>query len=133
MSPNHRGTIVLVDDDRDFLELYRRVLEARGFSTACFSDPQAALDAMGKSRPDLVISDLMMKELDSGFSLARAVKSDPRLSSVPVIIVTAVGSQKGFDFKPRSPEDLAAMNADAFFDKPVSPEALVARVEELLK
>jgi len=133
MSPKPQGTIVLVDDDRDFLELYRRVLESRGYATACFSDPQTALDAMGKSRPDLVISDLMMKELDSGFSLARAVKSNPRLALVPVIIVTAVGSQKGFDFRPRSPEDLAAMNADAFFDKPVSPDALVAKVEELLK
>jgi CheY-like chemotaxis protein len=126
------GTIVLVDDDRDFLELNRSVLESRGYSTVCFTDPQTALEEMEKSAPLLVISDLMMNALDSGFSLARAVKSNPRLAGVPVIIVTAVGSQKGFDFRPRSPGDLAAMNADAFFDKPVSPDALVAKVEELL-
>jgi hypothetical protein len=43
-----------------------------------------------------------------------------------------VASQKGFDFRPRSPADLAAMHADAFFDKPVDPAALLAKVEELL-
>jgi len=42
-----------------------------------------------------------------------------------------VASQKGFDFRPRSAEDLAAMNADAFFDKPVPPEPFLARVKEL--
>jgi CheY-like chemotaxis protein len=132
MKTPRQGTIVLVDDDSDFLEMNRSVLESRGYATASFSDPQAALDAMETMSPLLVISDLMMKALDSGFSLARAVKSNPRLSRVPVIIVTAVGSRMGFDFRPRTPEDLAAMNADAFFDKPVSPAALLAKVEELL-
>jgi CheY-like chemotaxis protein len=126
------GAIFLVDDDPDFLELNRRVLESGGFGTACYSDPQSALEAMGKTKPLLVISDLMMKALDSGFTLARTIKSNPELSAVPVIIVTAVSSQKGFDFKPRSREDLAAMGADAYFDKPVSPEALIAKVKELL-
>jgi hypothetical protein len=43
-----------------------------------------------------------------------------------------VASQKGFDFRPRTAADLAAMNAEAFFDKPVSPQAFLARVKELL-
>jgi CheY-like chemotaxis protein len=132
MSRARRGTIVLVDDDSDFLEVYRSVLESRGYATASFLDPQSALDAMENFIPILVISDLMMKALDSGFSLARAIKSNTRLASVPVIIVTAVGSRKGFDFRPHTPEDLAAMHADAYFDKPVAPDALVAKVEELL-
>jgi CheY-like chemotaxis protein len=80
-----------------------------------------------------VVTDLMMKALDSGFSFARTLKSDPRFATIPVVIVTAVSSQKGFDFHPKSPADLKAMNADAFFDKPVSPEALLAKVKELLK
>ena len=99
MKPPRPGTVVLVDDDRDFLEMNRSVLESRGYATASFSDPQAALDAMETMTPLLVISDLMMKALDSGFSLARTVKSNPRLSRVPVIIVTAVGSRMGFDFR----------------------------------
>jgi CheY-like chemotaxis protein len=72
----------------------------------------------------------MMKALDSGFTLAREVKS--RWARVPVILVTAAASQRGFDFSPRGSEDLAAMNADAFFDKPVAPDQLIAKVRDLL-
>ena len=124
--------IMLVDDDRDFLEINRGLLEARGYRVICFSDPDEALSAVKRERPDLLVTDLMMKNLDSGFSLARAIKSEPALAGIPVILVTAVASQRGFDFNPRTREELAAMNAEAFFDKPVSPEALVAKVEELL-
>jgi CheY-like chemotaxis protein len=124
--------ILLVDDDQDFLEQNRGLLEGRGYRVACFSDPGQALASLRRERPDLVVTDLMMKNLDSGFSLARAIKSEAGLSAIPVILVTAVASQRGFDFNPRTREELAAMNADAFFDKPVSPVALMAKVEELL-
>jgi CheY-like chemotaxis protein len=122
--------ILLVDDDRDFLEQNRGVLAAAGYRVSCFSDPQEALRAAEGEPPDLVISDLMMKALDSGFSLARELKS--RWAGIPVILVTAAASQRGFNFSPRGREDLAAMNAEAFFDKPVDPSALIAKVKELL-
>ena len=51
---------------------------------------------------------------------------------MPVILVTAVSVQRGFDFRPRGAADLAAMHADAYFDKPVDPAALTAKVAELL-
>ena len=123
-------SILLVDDDRDFLEMNRGVLEARGYRVRCASDPASALVAADAERPDLVVTDLMMDRLDAGFSLARAVKE--RHPGVPVILVTAVAVQRGFDFRPRSAPDLAAMHADAYFDKPVDPAALTAKVAELL-
>jgi CheY-like chemotaxis protein len=128
------ATIVVVDDDRDFLELERSILVSAGYGVACYDDPQAALAAMAApgGKPSLVITDLMMKALDAGFTFAKAVKGDPRFAEVPVIIVSAVASQKGFDFRPASAEDLAAMHANAFFDKPVAPAALLAKVKELL-
>jgi two-component system alkaline phosphatase synthesis response regulator PhoP len=122
--------ILLVDDDRDFLEQNRGVLAASGYRVSCFSNPQEALQAAEREPPDLVVSDLMMKALDSGFTLAREVKS--RWARVPVILVTAAASQRGFNFSPRGPEDLTAMNADAFFDKPVAPDQLIAKVRDLL-
>jgi CheY-like chemotaxis protein len=130
--PPLRGPILLVDDDPDFLEMNRSILSARGYAVVCRSDPRTALADMAALGPVLVITDLMMSSLDSGFTLARSIKEDSRFAGVPVIIVTAVASQKGFDFHPHTPADLAAMHADAFFDKPVDPAALVARVEELL-
>ena len=143
-----RGALILLlDDDADFLDLERRIFEARGYQVACHSQPRTALAALGAalsgtgsrgsglpgSRRILVVCDLMMTALDSGFSFARTVKTDPRFAAVPVIIVSAISSQKGFDFHPRTAEDLAAMHADAFFDKPVSPQALLAKAEELLR
>ena len=122
--------ILLVDDDRDFLEQNRGVLAAAGYRVSCFSDPQEALAAAEGEPPDLLVSDLMMKALDSGFTLARAIKG--RFPGVPVILVTAASSQRGFNFSPRGPEDLAAMNAEAFFDKPVAPDQLIAKVRDLL-
>jgi CheY-like chemotaxis protein len=129
---NLAGPVLLVDDDPDFLEMNRSILASRGFPVATRSDPRTALADLEVLAPVLVVTDLMMSALDSGFTLARAIKTDPRFSRIPVIIVTAASSQKGFDFRPRTPQDLAAMHADAYFDKPVSPEALIAKVEELL-
>ena len=126
--------IVIVDDDRDFLELQERMLSSQGYRVSSFSSPDAALAALRTDAdlPGLLVTDLMMSALDSGFSLAHAMKADPRLARIPVIVVSAVASQKGFDFRPRTEADLAAMNAEAFFDKPVSPQAFLARVKELL-
>ena len=125
--------ICLVDDDSDFLEMEKSIFESRGWRVTCYTDPETALAALRSLAPSLLVTDLMMRALDSGFSLARAVKSDPGLARIPVIIVSAVSSQKGFDFHPKTPADLAAMHADAFFDKPVSPAALLSKAEELLK
>jgi CheY-like chemotaxis protein len=124
--------ILLVDDDPDFLEMTRHVLEAAGYRAACVSDPAAALAAMTGEKPSLVITDLMMKSLDSGFSLARQMEADGRLGDVPVIVATAIASRLGLDFTPRSRDELAAMHADAFLEKPVLPADLLAAVRKLL-
>lgn len=128
--------IWLVDDDKDFLEMETAILAHGGYRTRCFSESREALAALGSAagaeRPSLVVTDLMMKSLDAGFTFARSLREDPRFADIPMIIVSAVASQKGFDFRPRTAEDLAAMNAEAFFDKPVSPPAFLARVKELV-
>jgi CheY-like chemotaxis protein len=128
--------IYLVDDDKDFLEMEKAILTHGGYRTLCFSESREALESLagaaGADRPALVVTDLMMKSLDAGFTFARTVRNDPRFADIPMIIVSAVASQKGFDFRPRTAEDLAAMNAEAFFDKPVSPAAFLARVKELI-
>jgi CheY-like chemotaxis protein len=125
-----RRSILLVDDDRDFLEMNRSVLEANGYRVRCAADPRAALAAAESERPDLVVTDLMMDRLDAGFSLARSLKE--RFADLPIVLVTAASVQRGFDFRPRGTVDLAAMHADAYFDKPVDPVALMARIAELL-
>lgn len=125
-------TVVVIDDDYDVLEWCRLVLEPAGFAVCCFSDPESALTAMDDARPDAIITDLMMAHLDSGFDFARRVRSTPALARVPIIIMTAASSRHGFDFTPQSAADLAAMNVDAFFAKPAAPQALIAKLRELI-
>ena len=129
------ATIYVVDDDRDFLEMEKSILLTQGYAVEAFTDPRVALAALrGRpAGPGLLVTDLMMNQLDAGFTLARTVKSEPGLEGLPVIIVSAVSSQKGFDFRPRGPADLQAMGADAFFDKPVAPGDFLAKVRELLR
>ena len=135
--------VYLVDDDKDFLEMEKSILQSAGYTVAAYSDPQAALEAMrGRAAqdrgappgasPGLLVTDLMMNRLDAGFTLARTVKAEPALAGIRVVVVSAVSSQKGFDFRPRHAADLEAMGADAFFDKPVQPAAFLAKVKELL-
>jgi CheY-like chemotaxis protein len=125
--------IVVIDDDADFLDLNSRMLERAGYRVRGFSTAADAVRAMRDDAPDLVITDLMMENLDSGFAFARAVSEDPQLKCVPVIVITAMTSQRGYDFRPRNDDDLAAMNAAAYFEKPVDYARLIAKVEEILK
>jgi len=124
--------ILIVDDDQDFLAMTRDVLEAAGYRVACAADPAAALERMSREMPRLVVTDLMMDAFDSGFSLARTIKGDPRCAGVAVIVVTAVASRLGYDFRPHGLGDLEAMCADAFCEKPIAPKELLSRVGELL-
>jgi CheY-like chemotaxis protein len=124
--------ILIVDDDYDFLEINRRILEGAGYRVVCAAAPGEALEKMRTQRPDLIITDLMMTSVDSGFAFSRAVKDDPVFAGIPIIISTSVSSQLGLDFRPRSEADLRQMRVDAYFDKPLDPVALVAKVEQLL-
>jgi CheY-like chemotaxis protein len=127
-----QALILIVDDDYDFLEINRLILERAGYRVVTAADPQQALVKMATEKPDLVITDLMMSSLDSGFSFARTIKEDPRYADVPVILSTSVSSAMGLDFRPRSAEETVQMNVDAYFDKPLAPDKLLAKIDELL-
>ena len=127
-----QSLILIVDDDYDFLEINRHILERAGFRVATAASPTQAMDRVAAETPDLVITDLMMSEVDSGFSLARRLRDDSRTAAVPIIMSTSVTTALGLDFTPHSADDLASMKVDAYFDKPLDPVALVAKVRELL-
>jgi CheY-like chemotaxis protein len=124
--------ILIVDDDYDFLEINRLVLERAGYRVVTAVDPAQALRKMAVEKPDLVITDLMMTSLDSGFAFAHTIKEDPVYAGTPVILATSVSSALGLDFRPRSDEERAQMHVDAYFDKPLDPGRLLAKITELL-
>jgi CheY-like chemotaxis protein len=124
--------ILIVDDDYDFLEINRHILEKAGFRVTTAVSPSQAMERVAAETPDLVITDLMMSEVDSGFSFSRRLRDDPRTAAVPIIMSTSVTTALGLDFTPHSAADLASMKIDAYFDKPLDGAALVAKVRELL-
>ena len=127
-----QALILIVDDDFDFLEINRIILEGAGHRVVTATNPAEALTRIDAETPDLVITDLMMTSIDAGFAFSARLKGDPRTADVPIIISTSVSSALGLDFHPDSADDLAKMNVDAYFDKPIDGQALVAKVAELL-
>lgn len=124
--------ILLLDDDVDFLEIHRHIIERAGYRVVCAEQPDQAWALLEKEHPALIISDLMMHSLDAGFSFAKRVKTSETYKSIPVIIATAVSSAAGLDFRPRTAADLAAMSADAFLCKPIKPDELLRTIAKLL-
>ncbi|WP_437535637.1 ATP-binding protein [Sorangium sp. So ce726] len=113
------GRILVADDNADMREYLVHLLTPR-WSVEAASDGRAALEAALARPPDLVVSDVMMPELD-GVALLRELRADPRTSSVPVVLVSA-----------RAGEDAVVegldTGADDYLVKPFSPRELLARV-----
>jgi CheY-like chemotaxis protein len=132
MTASEPALILIVDDDYDFLEINRLILGRAGYRVVTAAEPKQALLRMAEAKPDLVITDLMMTSLDSGFLFARTLKEDPRYADIPVIIATSVSSALGLDFRPHTDEERAQMHVDAYFDKPLDTTRLLTTIGELL-
>lgn len=132
MSLEQNALILIVDDDFDFLEINRIILGGAGYRVVTATNPDEAWSRVSAETPDLVITDLMMTSIDAGFAFASELKNDPRTADVPIIISTSVSSALGLNFRPDSPDDLAKMKVDAYFDKPIDAAELLAKVGELL-
>jgi CheY-like chemotaxis protein len=124
--------IFLVDDDEDYQQVNRVVLESAGYHVVCFACPDDAMLEAERNPPDLLITDLMMGSLDDGLQLSRAIKTHPRLSDVPVLIVTGMGRELGLSIVPRGQQELDALYANAFLEKPTAPATLLKVVKRLL-
>lgn len=126
-----KQTILVVDDDVDFLEQMRVQLEAAGYAVVTADGQAKAEQALARGLPDLLLVDLMMEHADGGFSLCyHAKRMNPAL---PVIIVTAVTSQTGLEFDAATDEERSWVKADAILPKPVRFEQLAREMARLLK
>jgi two-component system phosphate regulon response regulator PhoB len=117
-----RRSVLIVDDEDGIRSLVRMTLDDYDIDEA--ASVAEALEAASRRRFDLFLLDVMLPD-GSGFELCRALKQDPRTSSVPVLILTAKAQQA----------DLAAAEAagaDGYFTKPFSPVALIRKMEQML-
>jgi PAS domain S-box-containing protein len=119
-----RPRILLADDNADMLDYVARLLSGR-WEIEAVGDGQAALEAARRRKPDLVLADVMMPRLD-GFALLSALRRDPKLADVPVVLLSARAGEEA------QIEGLQA-GADDYLVKPFSARELMARVEAHLK
>jgi CheY-like chemotaxis protein len=126
-----KKTILVVDDDIDFLTQMQINFQDKGFHVVTADGQQTAEKLLEEMRPDLAIVDLMMENMDGGFALAYHIKKKD--ASIPVIIATAVANETGMEFDATTAEEKSWVKADMFLAKPVRFEQLLKEVKRLLK
>jgi DNA-binding response OmpR family regulator len=116
--------ILIVDDEPNIVISLEFLMKKEGFDVAVATDGDAALQKATEFRPDLILLDVMMPK-KSGFEVCQALRADPAMAAVKVVMLTAKGREsevaKGL-----------ALGADAYITKPFSTKDLVARVKSLL-
>lgn len=125
-----RPRILIVDDDRDFVEASRDLLEAEGYATLTAGDGAAGYALALREKPDLMLLDVMMASNDEGVEICRKIGETPALRGMPVILVT--GARRALNLPFRFEPDPACLPAAAVLEKPVLPEALLAAVRAQL-
>jgi len=119
------SVILCIDDDRDMLNLLEKILAGAGYKVITAGDGRQGLIEASNRRPDLILLDVMMPEID-GFAVCSQLQADQVTAYIPVIFLTALDSE----------EDRAkafAVGAADYLAKPVQKEILLAKVEEQLK
>jgi len=123
--------ILVVDDDPNFVAAMTPVLESKGYKVEAACNSKEAMEKIERLKPDLILLDIMMERLTSGFDLCYKLKHDPEIKNIPVLAVSAVSEKTGFKFSPAT--DGEYFEADDYVEKPVKPTDLLERVEKLLK
>ena len=121
--------ILIVDDDSDLVEAVTMILKSKKFEVVAAYDGKEGIEKVKTERPDLLVLDVMMPEKD-GYTVCRELKSDPKWSHIPILLLTAVASHVPTT---RFTQQMGMeTEADDYIDKPVEPEVLVKRIETLL-
>lgn len=122
--------ILIVDDDPDYVETTRTILERKSYLVEAVHNREDALAKIPQMKPDLIILDIMMQRLNDGFKICYDLKHDEALKDIPVLAISSVNQLTGLTFSPET--DGEYFQADAFAEKPVQARELLRLVHELL-
>lgn len=122
--------ILIVDDDPDILDAITTILETQPYRLKTARDGKQCMVMVNEEIPDLLILDLLMPHMD-GWGVIREMRSEPRFNTVPIMILTTViedASRRRYEL-----ETNMAMDVQDYVQKPVRPEELIRRAENLLR
>jgi two-component system, cell cycle response regulator DivK len=120
MSPDPTH-VLLVEDDRDTREMYSSYLSYSGLTVTEASTGRRALESVARQRPDVVVTDIAMPEMD-GLELSRRLRADAPTRDLPIIAVSGQASERARE-----------AGADVVLDKPCEPDKLLHVIEDVLK
>ena len=123
--------VLVVDDDIDFLNVTKMILENQNYEVILASNKVEGIKMARSEKPQLAILDVMMTTEQEGFEMARELRQDPEFVTLPIILLTSVDSVTGMNFKDVA-GDSDWMPVDAFIEKPVDSQKLIAEVNRLL-
>ena len=114
--------ILIVDDDPDILALIKTRLKFNGYTVFTALNGYSGLEMVRQHAPDLIITDILMPEMD-GFAFYKELKKSANTSQIPVLVLTA---------RHKTEDSFRAMGAEDFVTKPFNPQQFLAKIEELL-
>ncbi|MBM3314896.1 response regulator [candidate division WOR-3 bacterium] len=125
--------VLIVDDDPEFVETTKIILEAHGYATQSAKDGAEALAKLGKAKPDIILLDVMMRTTGDGVWTSQKLRSDPWLKDVPILMITAVNKESSTrSFRLDPGRDSEYLPVDGFLEKPVEPDVLLREVTRLV-
>ena len=122
------ATILVVDDDPDFVEAVRLTLEPQGYKVTSAASGDEGLARVRDERPDCVILDVIMSSVLDGLNMSRRMAEDPVSKRIPILMVTSIANT---DYAALFPTD-EYIHIEGFLSKPVAPAVLLDRVKELV-
>ncbi|MFH1707906.1 MAG: response regulator [Planctomycetota bacterium] len=123
-----KQTILVVDDDADYVEMNRVVLEKAGYAVITAYNATECMKTLTATVPDLIILDVMMGKMTDGFFATYDIRKNPNVKNVPILMVTAVNTTVPYRFEP----DDQYLPVDKFIDKPIAPKVLIETVQAML-
>ena len=128
---NQNKQLLMIDDDPDFVEGIKSILDSAGYSVDVTYNPKDGLQALQGKTYDLLLLDIMMGRGAEGIMIARKLRKDPKLREMPVLIITGIREQMAFLF-PGEPVHPRFVAVDELVEKPVDPKLLLEKVSTLI-
>ena len=128
--------ILMIDDDVNLVSVFKMVCEAKGYEFTEAYSAAEGLEKIAEAKPDLIILDVIMEDFVAGFRVVSELRTgDPdskysAFSNIPILMLTSVTQKTDIDFSGQI--GTALLPVDAFMEKPVKPNEVLSKIEELL-
>lgn len=116
--------VLLVDDDKDFVEVNRTLLEGNGYEVIFAYNPEDGMNLLETEKPEVMVLDVMMQEPDDGFAMAQKIRRNG--NQIPIVMLSSISKVSGAKFEKN--DEMLPVNE--FLEKPVKADVLLAAIRK---